>query len=41
MTTKTTITKTTTRRGGETIIETKIEIEGTSLRQKYSKKRRF
>lgn len=41
MSTKTTTTKTTTRRGGETTTETKTETEGTSLRQKYSKKRRF
>ena len=42
VTTKTTTTKTTTRvRGEETSSEEKTETEGASVRQKYSKKRRF
>ena len=42
VTTKTTTTKTTTRvRGGETSSETKTETEGSSVKQKYSKKKRF
>ena len=42
VTTNITTTKTTKRaRGGENSSETKTETEGSSVRQKYSKKRRF